>query len=258
MCHKTTPCSPNSTVIEQLRFPAGADPGVATHWIERLGLRDLEQRYPAALSLGQQQRVALARALTRPSGLLLLDEPFSALDAPLRARLRRELLALQEDLTATTILVTHDPLEAAILADEVLVLADGRPLQSGPVDQVFRRPNSETVARLLGADNAAPGVVADAHRITIGGDVPVTVGGPALTKDQRVGWSFSPSRAQITPAGPYRGYIESVASMGVGHQITVRLGDARVRIFDGHTTPPSSEACSFDIDPDSIQVWPLD
>jgi len=249
---------PHLTVMEQLRFPAEANLAVATHWIERLGLRNLEQRYPAALSLGQQQRVALARALTRPSGLLLLDEPFSALDAPLRARLRRELLALQEELTATTILVSHDPLEAALLADEVLVLEDGKSLQSGAVDQVFRRPANESVARLLGADNVARGVVVDTHRIAIGGDVSVTVAGPALTKDQRVGWSFSPSRTRITTTGPYRGLVEGVASMGVGRQMTVRLGDAHVRIFDGQSDSVPSEACAFDIDPNSIQVWPLD
>jgi molybdate transport system permease protein len=249
---------PHLTVMQQLQFPAEANLDVATHWIERLGLRNLEQRYPAALSLGQQQRVALARALTRPSGLLLLDEPFSALDAPLRARLRRELLALQEELTATTILVSHDPLEAALLADEVLVLEDGKSLQSGAVDQVFRRPANEAVARLLGADNVARGIVVDAYRIAIGGDVSVTVAGPALTKDQRVGWSFSPSRARITPTGPYRGLVEGFASMGVGRQITVRLGDAHVRIFDGQSDPVPSETCAFDIDPNSIQVWPLD
>lgn len=249
---------PHLTVLEQVRFPAGADADAAMHWIERLGLRTLERRYPAELSLGQQQRVALARALTRPFGLLLLDEPFSALDAPLRARLRRELLALQDELTAPTILVTHDPLEAALLADEVLVLADGRSLQSGAVDQVFRRPANEAVARLVGADNLAHGIVIDAHRIAVGGDLPVTVAGPALTGNQRVGWSFSPSRARITPTGPYRGPVESVASMGVGRQITVRLGDAHVRIFDGETDTVASETCIFDIDPNSIQVWPLD
>ncbi|HEX4042690.1 MAG TPA: ATP-binding cassette domain-containing protein, partial [Xanthobacteraceae bacterium] len=109
---------PHFTVTEQLAFPAGADPHLARHWIDRLGLRGLEDRRPDALSLGQQQRVALARALVRPAQLLLLDEPFSALDAPLRARLRREMLALQNELTATMIIVTHDPAEAAMLADE--------------------------------------------------------------------------------------------------------------------------------------------
>ena len=248
---------PHLTVREQLRFPAGADPGVAAHWVERFGLRALEHRYPVELSLGQQQRVALARALTRPSNLLLLDEPFSALDAPLRARLRRELLALQGELAATTILVTHDPLEAALLADEVLVLADGQVLQAGAVDQVFRRPASEAVARLLGADNVAEGMVADRHHIAVGDGLLLAAAGPDLTPGEHVGWSFSPSRARITVNGPYRGQVESVAAMGVGRQVTIRVGDARVRIFDGRTDGPLDETCGFDIDPHSVQVWPL-
>ena len=162
---------PHLTVNEHLEFPAGADPGQAKHWLDRLGLHGLEHRRPDALSLGQQQRVALARALVRPARLLLLDEPFSALDAPLRARLRREMLALQNELTATTILVTHDPAEAAMLADEILVFENGRVLQSGLTDQVFRRPNSETVARLLGADHAAKGIASGIDGIAIGAGV---------------------------------------------------------------------------------------
>ncbi len=249
---------PHLTVMEHLRFPVGADPDVANYWIERLGLHGLEQRRPAALSLGQQQRVALARALTRPSGLLLLDEPFSALDAPLRAHLRRELLALQQEFTATTILVTHDPLEAALLADELLVLKDGRVLQSGATDQVFRRPANESVARLLGADNVAEGVVADGDHIVVAGGMMVRVAGPALTSGERVGWSFSPVRARITSNGPYQGLIEGVMSLGIGRQVIVNVGDARVRILDGQADPAPGSPCNFDIDPDAIQVWPLD
>jgi molybdate transport system permease protein len=96
---------PHLTIAEHLRFPVGADPDEAQHWLERLGLSDLKERLPAALSLGQQQRVALARALVRPAGLMLLDEPFSALDAPLRVRLRHELQDLQREIAATTIIV---------------------------------------------------------------------------------------------------------------------------------------------------------
>jgi molybdate transport system permease protein len=249
---------PHLTVAEQLRFPVGANADLAARWIDRLGLRGLEQRYPAALSLGQQQRVALARALTRPSHLLLLDEPFSALDAPLRANLRRELLGLQQEMTATTILVTHDPLEAALLADEVLVLAQGRALQFGVTEQVFRRPANEQVARLLGADNVASGIVRDADRIAVGNGLSVKVAGPPLSPGMHVGWSFSPARARVTEAGPYQGQVESIAPMGIGRQILARFGDARIRIFDGELSFPPAEPLRFDIDPNSIQVWPLD
>lgn len=248
---------PHLTVSEQLHFPVGSDPHVAEHWINRLGLRGLEQRRPPALSLGQQQRVALARALNRPARLLLLDEPFSALDAPLRAHLRREFLALQAEFTATTILVTHDPIEAALLADEVLVLAEGRVLQCGPVNRVFMRPANETVARLLGADNVAEGIAADEHSISVGDDVMVTIAGPPLRKGERVGWNFPPARAEITQQGCYCGTVEAVASAGIGRHITVRLGNTRVRIFDGRIDTTPAERYRFAIDPDSIQAWPL-
>ena len=249
---------PHLTVVEQLRFPLGADLAQAAQWLDRLGLRGLEQRLPAGLSLGQQQRVALARAFVRPARLLLLDEPFSALDAPLRARLRRDFLALQQEISATTILVTHDPLEAALLADEVLVLEQGRVLQSGTTKHIFHRPANEQVARLLGADNVTTGVVLDAQRIAVGGGASLSVAGPPLTPGQRVGWSFHPSRAHAAATGAYQGQVEAVFPMGVGRQIAVRFGDAEVRIFDGDTGAPPGDVCRFDIDPNAVQVWPLD
>jgi molybdate transport system permease protein len=248
---------PHLTVSEQLRFPVGSDARVAEHWINRLGLQGLEHRRPAALSLGQQQRVALARALNRPARLMLLDEPFSALDAPLRVRLRREFLALQAEFATSTILVTHDPIEAALLADELLVLAEGRVLQRGPVNQVFMRPANERVARLLGADNVAEGIATDEHSIFIGGGVVVTIAGPPLRKGESVGWSFPPARAEITPQGAYCGVVEAVTSAGVGRHITVRLGNTSVRIFDGQTENRPTARYSFDIDPNSIQAWPI-
>ncbi len=134
---------PHLTTARQLSFAADADAdaGRARYWLNRMGLDGLEQRLPEALSLGQQQRVAIARAFSRPAAsLLLLDEPFSALDAPLRAQLRQELRQLQEEVAVTTILVTHDPEEAFFLADTLIVLQAGRVLQSGPVNARLRPP----------------------------------------------------------------------------------------------------------------------
>ena len=248
---------PHLTMSEQLAFPAGSDPDAANHWIDRLGLRGLEQRRPDALSLGQQQRVALARALVRPANLLLLDEPFSALDAPLRSRLRREMLTLQNELTATTILVTHDPAEAAMLADEILVFENGRVLQSGPTDRVFRRPNNETVARLLGADHAAKGVAVAADAIAIGGGVALKVAGPALTPGAHVGWTVSPARVRLSDTGRYEGVVEAVTRAASGHQIALRCGDASIGVAAGYIDPPVGSACRFDIDPDAVRIWPI-
>lgn len=247
---------PNLTVSEQLRFPAGADPHAAQRWIKRLGLGGLEGRYPSALSLGQQQRVALARALVRPASLILLDEPFSALDAPLRSALRYELLTLQREFSATTILVTHDPYEAALLADDVLVLAEGQALQSGPTAHVFSRPASEIVARLLGAESVGEGVAIDDDRISIGDGVILKTAGPALREGARIGWAVRPGRVRLSPAGAYSGVIESVLPLGVGRQLAIRLGEARLRAVVDGDAYTAGDSCRLDIEPSSVQIWP--
>ncbi len=248
---------PHLSVAEQLSFPLGSDPDLAEHWIDRLGLRGLEQRRPDALSLGQQQRVALARGLVRPARLLLLDEPFSALDAPLRSKLRQAMLALQGELAATTILVTHDPAEAALLADEILLLEDGRVLQSGPTEQVFRRPVNTTAAQLLGAETVAEGVVADANSIAIGKDVLLNIAGPALQPGTRVGWSVPMARIRVNGTGRYKGLVETVTPVAAGRRITIRMGDALIDALAGYVDQSPGSMCHFDIDPDSVRVWPL-
>ncbi len=117
---------PRRTVWRQVTFAPRAQPGLAAWWIERLGLAGLEDRYPDELSGGQQRRVAIARALAVEPHLLLLDEPFTGLDAPVRDRLRRDLRRLQREVGLSTVIVTHDPEEAALLADEIVVLDDGQ------------------------------------------------------------------------------------------------------------------------------------
>jgi molybdate transport system permease protein len=230
---------------------------LAQHWLERLGLFDLKDRLPAALSLGQQQRVALARALVRPVGLILLDEPLSALDAPLRARLRRELRDLQREIAATTIIVTHDPEEAAILADELLVLEDGRVLQAGPVQAVFSRPASEVVARLLGAENVGEGIAVADNQIATEGGAILIVAEPPLRPGRRVGWSVRPERVRLCAGGRYEARIESIAAIGAARDVLVRVGGTPLRILADPSWRTSTKFCRLEIDPGSIQVWQL-
>lgn len=249
---------PHLDVAGQLRFPTGIDPEGLAYWVERLGLRGLERRLPATLSLGQQQRVALARALSRRAGLLLLDEPFSALDAPLRSGLREELLSLQREFSGTTIVVTHDPAEATLLADELLLLENGGVLQAGRTADVFRRPASETAARLLGARNPGRGVVVSSNGIGVGGGVVLEVAGPPLDGGRHVGWSFSPSDAHASASGEYQGLVCNTLAFGIERHLAIRVGDALVRISTGRTACVPGDSCRFDIDPDAIQVWPLE
>nr|MBN2276512.1 ABC transporter ATP-binding protein [candidate division Zixibacteria bacterium] len=116
-----------------------------------LGLSDRLDAHPAKLSGGQRQRVALGRAIIRQPDLFLLDEPLSNLDADMRARMRRELVALQKRLATTTVYVTHDQTEALTMADRLAVIDSGRIRQIGSVDQVYNRPADLFVATFLGS-----------------------------------------------------------------------------------------------------------
>ncbi|MBY5967380.1 ABC transporter ATP-binding protein [Halomonas denitrificans] len=131
----------------------------AADWLERVNLEGLERRLPRQLSGGQRQRVALARALAREPKVLLLDEPFSAVDQVTRRRLQRELVQLRERLSIPIVLVTHDLNEASALADRLCVLHAGRSLQQGAPEALFRRPVSPAVARLLDRPNVFSGRV---------------------------------------------------------------------------------------------------
>ena len=247
---------PHLRLAEQVRFARDADPLRAVFWTERLGLAGLEDRRPDALSLGQQQRVALARALARPGQLLLLDEPFSALDAPLRAHLRDELLLLQREIAATTILVTHDPAEAMELADELMLLDRGQVLRCGSVEAVYARPGSEAAARLLGARAVAAGVVIAPDRIALGEGVDLVVSGAPLSLGA-VGWSVRPSRVRLVAAGgiPAR-LIAAEPARGGRRRVTLQLGAATVHATVDPGEGLSPGPCRVAIDPAAVQVWP--
>jgi molybdate transport system ATP-binding protein len=122
----------------------------ACEWLERLGVGDLAGKRPPQLSGGEAQRVALGRALAFGPRLLLLDEPFAALDATTRVEVRRELRSHLAALEIPQILVTHDPVEAITLADKIVVLEAGRVVQTGTADDLRSHPRSRYVADLLG------------------------------------------------------------------------------------------------------------
>jgi iron(III) transport system ATP-binding protein len=133
-----------------------------------VGLPDSGRKYPAQLSGGQQQRVAVARALALSPGLLLLDEPLSALDARVRAYLRIEIRRLHQRLGVTTIMVTHDQEEALTMADRIVVMNEGVIEQVGTPTQVYRKPASAFVADFVGTTNFLPGVVIGSDRVRFG------------------------------------------------------------------------------------------
>ncbi len=143
----------------------------ATAWLERVGLADHAAARPAALSGGQAQRIALARALAPAPRLLLLDEPLAALDAHTRLDIRTQLRRHLSDFDGATLLVTHDPLDAMILADQLIVIEHGRLVQAGRPAQIARHPRTDYIARLVGL-NLYRGTAADHHvHLTDGAEI---------------------------------------------------------------------------------------
>jgi iron(III) transport system ATP-binding protein len=135
--------------------------------LDLVGLADQGDKYPAQLSGGQQQRVALARALATSPGLLLLDEPLSALDAKVRMHLRHEVRALQRRVGVTTIMVTHDQEEALTMADRIVVMNHGVIEQVGTPVEIYREPQTAFVADFVGSMNFLPGRLMAPGRVRV-------------------------------------------------------------------------------------------
>jgi putative spermidine/putrescine transport system ATP-binding protein len=177
---------PNMTAGQNIGFGlkvAGRHPEERERRVgEMLALIHMEEyrdRYPHQMSGGQQQRVALARALAVHPGVLLLDEPLSALDAKIRIRLRAEIRAIQRKLGITTIYVTHDQEEALSISDRIVVMKDGRIEQAGTPFEIYNRPATAFVASFIGSSNVVHAVVLDPEKgkATVDGQE-ITAAGP--------------------------------------------------------------------------------
>jgi molybdate transport system ATP-binding protein len=198
----------------------------ALDWLTRLGLEALADRRPGQLSGGQAQRVALARALARRPRMLLLDEPMAALDARTRIDVRGELRRHLAGYAGPSLIVTHDPVDALVLADRVLVLEAGRAVQEGTPAEVARRPATEYVARLVGL-NLYPGTLVDPAagtvRLAAGGTLEAAGADPGawlpdgagagvhdLAAGSAVLVAVAPSAVAVHPARPGAGSPRNV------------------------------------------------
>lgn len=184
---------------------------IGRHWLDAVGAADLADRMPAALSGGQAQRIAVARALAAQPRLILLDEPMAALDVGAAPAIRSLLRRVLRSDDRTAVLVTHDPLDALALADNVIVIEQGRVVEKGEVRQVLSRPRSAFAARIAGMNLRsgrleAPGVLrTDSGEIVYGSaDEEIAPGEPAVAV-------FSPTAVAVyadLPAGSPRNHFD--------------------------------------------------
>jgi molybdate transport system ATP-binding protein len=207
----------------------------ADTWLDRLDLTTLAGRRPHQISGGQAQRVALARALAADPRLLLLDEPLSALDARTRLEVRAQLRRHIDQFTGPVLIITHDPLEAMIMADRLLVIENGKVVQQGSPAHVARQPATQYVARLVGL-NLYAGVLDPAtHNVHLddGGNFAVTLGDDSLTSEGteasrlRVLVGLRPSAISIHTTRPVHASPRNVWN---GTVVSLELLTDRVRV----------------------------
>ena len=202
----------------------------ASDMLELVGLSPHAHKYAHQLSGGQQQRVALARALAIKPKVLLLDEPLSALDAKVRARLRDEIRRVQLEVGTTTLFVTHDQEEALAIADRVGVMQSGRLEQLGPPMTVYSRPATPFVASFVGLTNRLNGVVRDGAVEVRGTRLPLVqtdaTNGPAVALVRPEAVTLA-GEGDSTP-GPLNGTVIATAFLGATSRVTVDLGDVTV------------------------------
>lgn len=185
-----------------------------------LSLEGLERRYPHQLSGGQRQRVAIARALAPRPSLLLLDEPFGAVDAKVRQELREWLIRLHDELNVTSIFVTHDQEEAMEVSDRIIVLNQGRIEQAGIPSQVYEEPATEFVARFIGVMN----IVEAETKTGTAWAGPLEFPAPAVPDGTRLLIGFRPYAVKLSPdpsSYPLRATIKHVYFLGVAYRVEI-------------------------------------
>lgn len=248
---------PRMRLADQITFGVGSDPAVAAFWARRLGLDGLLDRYPDQLSGGQRRRAAMARALARGPRILLFDEPFTGLDTPVREELRLLLRTVTRETGLTTVLVTHDPVEAAVLADEVIVLDAGRVLQSGPQPEVFARPASPAVARLLGVRNLRPATVA--RGLLTDGDLTVPL--PPDVPDGPATWCVRPESVRLRAPAGFTGtpaLVRDVIHLGALAEVVARTpsGTELTALTPEDRAPAVGSPVRLHVPPAAVTVWP--
>ena len=221
---------PHLTILENIAFGMPDAPPDRMKWvneaIDRIGLAGHAESYPHTLSGGQQQRAALLRSLAPEPRVLLLDEPFSGLDATLRAIVREQTLSLLKESGVTTLIVTHNPVEAMVVGDHIQIMVEGRIVQDGTPDDIYFAPVNAFVTSLFAPINRLRSVVRD-------GCVDSPVGcfraPPPLTDGMAAEILIRPEGMTLDPAaadGPNTVRVISSRLLGRWSQVCVGAGDA--------------------------------
>jgi len=256
---------PNMSVAENIGYglkirglPAAERAKHIAELVELTNISGLENRRIDQLSGGQRQRVALARAVAIRPGILLLDEPLTALDAALRERLRGELNRLLRALGITTIYVTHDQAEAMELGDRIVVMSKGRIAQIGAPRDIYFAPANRFVAEFIGAANIVEAPLAGGHLILPGGRQPIDGAAdlPAAVAMIR------PETIRIVDAAGARlaGVVENVSFVGDRQRLTVSGASERPMTVDAPNTLSvrSGERVGLSIAPEAVRLLPAD
>ena len=228
--------------------------------IELVGLAGLEHRMPQELSGGQQQRVALARALAHRPVVILLDEPFSSLDADLRVQMRAEVRRILKEAGVTAVLVSHDQRDALAISDTVVIMRDGHIEQTGTPREVYRHPETRFAAEFLGRTNILEGAIASEESVSTPlGELPCRHLHD-LPVGTAVAVSARPESFEPDPHGSVRGRVAEVTYAGsaIDLMLDVPIPDGSVMRIGVHAHPESDvtvgDEASFAVLPDFIAV----
>jgi iron(III) transport system ATP-binding protein len=247
---------PHLTVAQNVAFGLKGDPAPVRdarvrELLERVRLSDSAAAWPHALSGGEQQRVALARAMARDPAVILLDEPFSSLDGPLRAEVRDDLIATLRGSGACAIIVTHDAEDAMVMADDLVLMEGGRVIQSGAPEDCYRRPASVAAARLLGPVNLIAATVKQG--------VATCVLGQASTElpDGPVWVGVRPTDLWLNTGSPgISAVVTACAFAGAYRVVTVKAGEVSLVLHRTGPAPAPGERVQVSPAPDSLIALP--
>lgn len=227
---------------------------VARSWLDRVGVAELADAKPGRISGGQAQRVALARALATDPDLLLLDEPLAALDARTRLIVRGELRRHLSVFGGAAVVVTHDPIDASVLADRLVVVEGGRVVQVGTPLEVARRPRTDYVARLVGLNLLAGRASGHQVELDVGGQVSTSnaLDGEVFVAFRPAAVSLFTSRPHGSPRNLWQGSIVGLEPHGDGVRIEVTGGLAAESTILAEVT--QAAVVDLDLKPGAV-VW---